>query len=154
MGRPKVFNTERIREDFINGHCSLRALAGASGASYSYLSKLASSERWTARRKEKGIELAKSAAERLAYSGGRDGRIATLSAADHVERSLSTGERLHQLLSDTTEGVVAGDTRALKTLVDTWTNWDTQMRRNHRLDDATANSAPVVNIALLSALPD
>ena len=70
MGRPKVFDTERIREDFINGHASLRASAGTSGASYSYLSKLASSERWTERRKEKRVELAKSAAERLAQSGG------------------------------------------------------------------------------------
>jgi hypothetical protein len=152
VGRPKVFDTEKIREDFINGHSSLRALAGKYRVSYSHVSKLASRDGWTARRKEKRLEIAKAAAGRRANDGGLAG--ATLSATEHVGRSLGTGERIHQLLSDATAGVGAGDTRTLKTLVDAWANWDNQMRKNHRLDDEAAISAPVVNIALLSTLPD
>ncbi len=157
MGRPKIFDTERIREDFINGFCSLRALAKDSGVSYSYISKLASSERWSAKRRERRMSVAEErAASRvgeLALQTLRDPVVAK-SPKEHVGRSLYTGERIHQLLSDTTEAVAAGDVRALKTLVDAWSGWDNQMRKNHRLDEEGANSAPVVNIALLSALPD
>ena len=64
MGRPKVFDTERIREDFINGFCSLRALAKDSGVSYSYISKLASSERWSAKRRERRMSVAEERAGR------------------------------------------------------------------------------------------
>ena len=157
MGRPRVFDTAKIREDFINGFCSLRALANDSGVSYSYLSKLASSERWAAKRRERRVSAAE---ERAASRVGELARkslgapVATKSPKDHVGRSLYTGERIHQLLSDTTEAVAAGDVRALKTLVDAWSGWDNQMRKNHRLDEEAASSTPVVNIALLSALPD
>jgi hypothetical protein len=157
MGRPKVFDTAKISEDFINGFSTLRALAQESGVSYSYLSKLASSGRWTAKRRERR----KSVAEERAAS--RVGELASQTLRDpastklpneHVGRSLYTGERIHRLLSDTTEALAAGDVRALKTLVDAWSGWDNQMRKNHRLDEEAVNSAPVVNSALLSALPD
>ena len=157
MGRPKIFDTAKIREDFINGFSTLRALAQESGVSYSYLSKLASSERWAAKRRDRRMSVAEErAASRVAELARKTFRdpAGTKSPKEHVGRSLYTGERIHQLLSDTTEALVAGDVRALKTLVDAWSGWDNQMRKNHRLDVVGANSAPVVNIALLSALPD
>jgi hypothetical protein len=157
MGRPKIFDTAKIREDFINGFSSLLALAQESGVSYSYLSKLASSERWAAKRRERRMSVAEERAAsrvgKLARQTPRD-PATTKSPKEHVGRSLYTGERIHQLLSETTEAVAAGDVRALKTLVDAWAGWDNQMRKNHRLDDEAAISTPVVNIALLSALPD
>ncbi len=157
MGRPKVFDTAKISEDFINGFSTLRALAQESGVSYSYLSKLASSGRWTAKRRERRMSVAEErAASRVGELASQTLRdpASTKLPNEHVGRSLYTGERIHQLLSDTTEAVAAGDVRALKTLVDAWAGWDNQMRKNHRLDEEAVNSAPVVNIALLSALPD
>jgi hypothetical protein len=155
MGRPKIFDTAKIREDFINGFSSLLALAQESGVSYSHLSKLASSEKWAAKRKDRRASAAEAArrGSELASSSVRD-PATTKSPKEHVGRSLYTGERIHQLLSETTEAVAAGDVRSLKTLVDAWAGWDNQMRKNHRLDDEAAISTPVVNIALLSALPD
>ena len=61
MGRPKIFDTAKIREDFINGFSSLLALAQESGVSYSHLSKLASSEKWAAKRKDRRASAAEAA---------------------------------------------------------------------------------------------
>ena len=69
-------------------------------------------------------------------------------------RSLFAGEQIHQLLRETTQAVDVGDFRSLKTLVDAWSGWSNKMRKNHRLDEESVNGPPVVNIALLSALPD
>ena len=157
MARPKVFDTEKIREDFINGFCSLKALAQKNNVSYSYLSKLASKERWSAKRTDRRVRLAEAKASNRVgnLSSDIEGKSQQpKSPKDHVGRSLHTGERIHQLLRNTAEAIEAGDVRSLKTLVDAWSGWDNQMRKNHRLDEDGANEPPVVNIALLSALPD
>lgn len=69
-----------------------------------------------------------------------------------MDRSVSKGEVLHQLIREATAAIKVGDVRSLKTLVDAWFSWDSQMRKLHRLDQI--KSEPLVNIQLLAPLPD
>ena len=152
MGRPKKFDTEKIREEYISGFMSLRKIADNSEVSYSYISKLASKEKWSKLRRQRVRNKSKkirAEAKLQTHDSQRKN-----SSNDHIERSLFAGEQIHQLLRETTQAVDVGDVRSLKTLVDAWSGWDNQMRKNHRLDEEGANGPPVVNIALLSALPD
>ncbi len=152
MGRPKKFDTEKIREEYISGFMSLRKIADNSEVSYSYISKLASKEKWSKLRRQRvrnKSEKIRAEAKLQTHDSQRKN-----SSNDHIERSLFAGEQIHKLLRETTQAVDVGDVRSLKTLVDAWAGWDDQMRKNHRLDEKSAISPPVVNIALLSTLPD
>ena len=53
MGRPKKFDTEKIREEYISGFMSLRKIADNSEVSYSYISKLANKEKWSKLRRQR-----------------------------------------------------------------------------------------------------
>ena len=152
MGRPKKFDTEKIREEYISGFMSLRKIADISEVNYSYISKLASKEKWSKLRRQRvrnKSEKIRAEAKLQTHDSQRKN-----SSNDHIERSLFAGEQIHQLLRETTQAVDVGDVRSLKTLVDAWSGWDNQMRKNYCLDDEGVNGPPVVNIALLSALPD
>jgi hypothetical protein len=155
MARPKRFDTEKIRSDFVNGFLNLRELSVKNGVSYSYISKLASSENWSLKRQQQRTKKNKDKAANKPIQIDVKNDFDSVDLANkHLEKSLCAGERIHQLLSDTTGAISSGDVRSLKTLVDAWSNWDNQMRKNHRLDENSATNFPIVNVALLSSLPD
>ena len=141
MPRPRLFDESALREDFLSSSCTLKELASRHNASYSLISKLASIQNWTKKREEYRKTSAQS------HIGVcHPGSVAT----QHIDRSIDTGNQLHQLIQEATNSIKVGDIRALKTLVDAWSSWDNQMRKAHKLDEQSGE--PVVNIAVLSAL--
>ena len=144
MSRPARINKEELRKEFINSTCTLRELASRKGASYSLVTKLASSEKWADKRQE----------QRLQRSRAResDMPISACTPQQHVDRSLLAGEQIHQLLNEASAAIRAGDIRSLKTLVDAWANWDNQMRKNHRLGEEQSQQSPIVNVQLMASL--
>ena len=142
MGRRRLFDGEKLKTDFVTSTCTLRELASRSGASYSLVTKLASSEKWSKQRDKHRETVARQSVNVLPPA---------TSPQQHVERSILTGDQIHQLLKEATAAIKFGDIRSLKTLVDAWSSWDNQMRKTHRLDEQK-DGAPIVNIHLLSAL--
>jgi len=86
------------------------------------------------------------------FSGGYRVRSPESVSTQHIDRSIDTGNQLHQLIQRAANSIKVGDIRALKTLVDAWSSWDNQMRKAHRLDEEM--SEPHINIQLLASLPD
>ena len=146
MSRPVRINKEELRDEFINSTCTLRELASRTGASYSLVTKLASSERWADKRQEQRLQFARTRERGLPES--------TCTAQQHVNRSLLAGDQIHQLLNEASAAIRAGDIRSLKTLVDAWANWDNQMRKNHRLGEEQSQQLPIVNVQLMASLPN
>ena len=141
--RPRVFDESVLKEDFLSSSCTLKELASRHNASYSLISKLASTQDWTKQREEYRKTIARS----------RIGVVQPKSVAkQHIDRSLDTGNQLHQLIQQASNSIKVGDIRALKTLVDAWSSWDNQMRKTHRLDEEKSES--LINIQLLASLPD
>ena len=143
MARPRVFNESVLRKDFLTSSCTLKELASRHNASYSLVSKLASTQKWAEKREE----------HRKTTARATIGDVQSESVAtQHIDRSIGTGNQLHQLIQEATTSIKVGDIRALKTLVDAWSSWDNQMRKAHRVDDE--KSEPLINIQLLASLPD
>ena len=143
MPRPRIFDQSVLREDFLSSSCTLKELASRHNASYSLVSKLASTQNWTKKREEHRKTTA-----RATIGGVQSESVAT----QHIDRSIGTGNQLHQLIQEATNSIKVGDIRALKTLVDAWSSWDNQMRKTHRLDEEKSES--LINIQLLASLPD
>ena len=61
---------------------------------------------------------------------------------------------LRQIIIETIQSIGVGDVRSLKTLINAWVNWVSQMLKLHGIDDAQAAMQPIVNIGILSDLPD
>jgi hypothetical protein len=142
MGRQRLFDAEKLKADFVTSTCTLRELASRNNASYSFVTKLASSEKWSEQRDKHREASVKLAVEVVPPA---------TSPKQHIDRSLLTGDQIHQLLREAMAAIKVGDIRSLKTLVDAWSSWDNQMRKTHRIDEQSSN-VPVVNIHLLSAL--
>ena len=143
MARPRVFNESVLRKDFLTSSCTLKELASRHNASYSLVSKLASTQNWVKKREEH-----RKATARANIEGVHSESV----AMQHIDRSIGTGNQLHELIQEATTSIKVGDIRALKTLVDAWSSWDNQMRKAHRLDEG--KSASLINIQLLTSLPD
>ena len=143
MLRPRLFDESALREDFLSSSCTLKELASRHSASCSLVSKLASRQNWTKER-----EKYRKASAREKFDITQSGSL----SKQHVDRSIDTGQHLHQLIREATESIKVGDIRALKTLVDAWSSWDNQMRKTHRLDEEKSES--LINIQLLASLPD
>ena len=52
MPAPRLFDESALREDFLSSSCTLKELAIRHNASYSLVSKYASSQNWTKQREE------------------------------------------------------------------------------------------------------
>ena len=52
MPRPRVFDEDKLKEDFLTSTCTLKELATRHNASYSLVSKYASSQNWQRQREE------------------------------------------------------------------------------------------------------
>ena len=141
MPRPRVFDEDKLKEDFLTSTCTLKELATRHNASYSLVSKHASSQNWTKQREEHRKATARDSVEMMEPA---------CSPQQHIDRSVGTGDQIHQLIREATAAIKAGDIRSLKTLVDAWSSWDSQMRKAHKLDEQSGD--PVVNIAVLSSL--
>ena len=141
MPRPRVFDEDKLKEDFLTSTCTLKELATRHNASYSLVSKHASSQNWTKQREEHRKATARDSVEMMESA---------CSPQQHIDRSVGTGDQIHQLIREATTAIKAGDIRSLKTLVDAWSSWDSQMRKAHKLDEQSGD--PVVNIAVLSSL--
>ena len=143
MSRPRLFDESALREDFLSSSCTLKELASRHNASYSLVSKLASRQNWTKEREDYRKTSIKNS---LAI-------VEPVSSPQlHIDRSIGTGNQLHQLIQEATNSIKVGDIRALKTLVDAWSSWDNQMRKTDRLDEEKSES--LINIQLLASLPD
>ena len=156
MGRAKQFDVRRIRREFLNGdNITLRALAKKHGCSYRYISGLSSQEKWYPQRRE--LQAQREAAmnealmEKVAERSTELAQLKVASAEQHIQRSLRTGEALNGLLQQGLAALQAQDSRALKATIESWVKLDDQMRKIHRVD--VTQEKPLVNIALLSALP-
>ncbi len=143
MARPRVFDESVLREDFLSSSCTLKELASRHNASYSLVSKLASTQNWAKKREEY-----RKTVSRADIAVGHPEFVAT----QHIDRSIVTGNQLHLLIKEAMNSIKVGDISALKTLVNAWSSWDNQMRKAHRLDEE--KSAPLINIQLLASLPD
>ena len=143
MARPRLFDESVLREDFLSSSCTLKELASRHNASYSLVSKLASTQDWTKKREEY-----RKTTSRVDIAVAHPESVAT----QHIDRSIDTGNQLHQLIQSAANSIKVGDIRALKTLVDAWSSWDNQMRKAHRVDEE--KSEPLINIQLLASLPD
>ena len=143
MPRPRLFDESALREDFLSSSCTLKELASRHNASYSLVSKLASRQNWTKKREE--YRQTASLAD-IAFAAPES--VST----QHIDRSIDTGNQLHQLIQRAANSIKVGDIRALKTLVDAWSSWDNQMRKAHRLDEEKGE--PLINIQLLASLAD
>ena len=141
MARSRVFDEHQLKEDFLTSTCTLKELATRHNASYSLVSKYASSQNWKRQREEHRKAAARGSVEIVEP---------TCSPQQHVDRSVATGDQIHQLIREATAAIKAGDIRSLKTLVDAWSSWDNQMRKAHKLDEQSGD--PVVNIAVLCSL--
>ena len=141
MPRPRVFDEDKLKEDFLTSTCTLKELATRHNASYSLVSKYASSQNWQRQREEHRKTTARNSLEIMEPA---------CSPQQHVDRSVGTGDQIHQLIREATAAIKVGDIRSLKMLVDAWSSWDNQMRKAHKLDEQSGE--PVVNIGLLSSL--
>ena len=140
MPRPRVFDEHRLKEDCLTSTCTLKELATRHNASYSLVSKYASSQNWTKQREEHRKANTRDSVKMMEQ---------TSSPQQHIDRSVNTSDQIHQLIREATAAIKAGDIRSLKTLVDSWSSWDNQMRKPHKLDEQSSD--PVVNIAVLSS---
>ena len=141
MPRSRVFDEHQLKEDFLTSTCTLKELATRHNASYSLVSKYASSLNRVKLREEHRMSSARDSVEIMEPA---------CSPQQHIDRSVGTGDQIHQLIREATAAIKVGDIRSLKTLVDAWSSWDNQMRKAHKLDEQSGE--PVVNIAALSSL--
>ena len=145
-----------MRREFMQSNVTLRELAKRHGASYRHVSGLSAKERWYPQRaqlQQQAEQVANEALmKRVTEKSTELAQIKALTAEQHVERSLQTGEQLHQLLRQGLAALQSGDIRALKTAIDSWSTWDKTMRSNHQIEDKGVEK-PLVNIAVMAALP-
>ena len=80
------------------------------------------------------------------------GAIAVKSGEEQLKRSMRTGDRLYTLFQAAVTAMQQGDLRTMRQAIDAWVTLDSHMRKVHRIDDNV--DRPIVNISVLSALPD
>lgn len=71
-----------------------------------------------------------------------------------ISSSNEAEDLLRQIIIETIQSIGVGDVRSLKTLINAWVNWVSQMLKLHGIDHAQAAMQPIVNIGILSDLPD
>jgi len=156
MAARKRFDVVKMRKEFLAGSSTLRELARKYGCSYRYISGMSAQEKWYPQRAQLQQQAEQVASEallrRVTEKSAELAQIKALTAEQHVERSLQTGEQLHQLLRQGLAALQSGDIRALKTAIDSWSTWDKTMRSNHQIEDKGVEK-PLVNIAVMAALP-
>ncbi len=155
MAAKKRFDTAKMRRRFLNSRTSLRKLAEEFGCSYRLVSGLSSKEGWFAKRQEledqQEAAATQALADRVASKSAELAELKAVTVEQHVQRSLQTGEQLHMLLQQGLSALEAQDTRALKATIESWVTLDNQMRKIHKVDEAS--SKPLININVMAALP-
>ena len=87
MARPRVFDAHRLKEDFLTSTCTLEELATCHKASYSLVSKYASSQNWRKQREEQRKATARESVEIMEPA---------CSPQKHIDRSVGTGDQIYQ----------------------------------------------------------
>ena len=155
MGAKPKFDVPKIRREFLSTNVTLRELARRHRRSYRFVAGLSSKEQWFAQRRELNAQREAAVSEALmAKVAERSEELAQLKVAtteQHIQRSLQTGEHLNALLQQGLAALQSQDSRALKATIESWVTLDNQMRKIHKVDEAT--SKPLINIAVMSALP-
>ena len=155
MAAPKKYDIEFMKRLYVTDQYSLRGLCKEFGPSYSHISAISSRDKWgdakRAYRREvlEAEEKAKGEREEQAIADFKTSELST--AKEHQELVIRTGDRLGELIQSGVAAVKASDWRNLKQIVETWRQWDDQMRKNHNIDDK--KDQPLVNINVLAALP-
>ena len=98
MPRPRVFDEHRLKEDFLTSTFTLKELATHHNASYSLVSKYASSQNWTKQREEHRKATARNSVEIIEPA---------CSPQQHIDRSVGTGDQIHQLIREATAAIKA-----------------------------------------------
>ena len=150
------YNWKKIQDDFIRSDCTLRTISDRHGVNYHYLSSKASKQGWHQMRVKFQSEARQAVTDQLAAElesqNKMAGQIIVKDAEAQVKRSMQTGDRLYELFHVAVRAMSNGDLRTMRQAIDAWVTLDSHMRKVHNIDDNA--SKPVVNIAVLSALPD
>jgi len=154
---PKIkYDWDAIHQDFIRSNISLRDLAKKHGMKYRYLTKISSEQKWFEQRDTYQGEAREAVAVELTKQveaqNGKLGEISVKTASQQMKRSMQTGDRLYTLFQSAVTAMQQGDLRTMRQAIDAWVTLDSHMRKVHNIDDHEAK--PVVNIAVLSAMPD
>lgn len=143
----KIVDWNLLRETYIKGGISLRALAKEGGVSFHTLAKRCKKEGW-ATTKETLPDLVRRHAEEAAAQSGENLGI---SVASLEAKTLSISG---QLLTRVSEEIARPDLRAenLRTLAATFTDAVKMGRLTHRLDSDTRSAVPAVSITIIDAV--
>ena len=156
MAPPLKHDWEKVYNEYLRSACTLRELSKRHGIAYSSITRKSSREKWFVKRDEYqksareavATELAKQVDERNDTLGA----IAVKSGEEQLKRSMRTGDRLYTLFQAAVTAMQQGDLRTMRQAIDAWVTLDSHMRKVHRIDDNV--DRPIVNISVLSALPD
>ena len=150
------YNWEKIYDEYLRSSITLKELAKRHGIKYGYLTRKSSREKWFLKRDEFQKSAREAVATELAKQVDENnealGAITVKSAEAQVRRSMQTGDRLYTLFQAAVTAMQQGDLRTMRQAIDAWVTLDTHMRKVHRIDENA--DKPIVNIAVLSALPD
>ena len=156
MAAPLKYDWEKVFDEYIRSSVTLKELAKRHGIKYGYLTRKSSREKWCLKRDEYQKNAREAVAAELAKQVEQKndalGAITVKDAEAQVKRSMQTGDRLYVLFQAAVTAMQQGDLRTMRQAIDAWVALDTHMRKVHRIDDNA--DKPIVNIAVLSALPD
>tara|TARA_R110002020_G_scaffold265840_8_gene480692 strand:- start:5255 stop:5773 length:519 start_codon:yes stop_codon:yes gene_type:complete len=155
MGAAKKYDTDFMRNLFITGEKSLRAISNEYGISYTHLSKMSSKEEWSKAKKEylttTMVARRDAKIKKLDDEMSDLRKVLPLKAEEHQKRCMQTGDKLGTLIQTGVHAAKTGDWKTLRAATETWKLWDEQMRKNHGIENASTK--PLVNIQVLAALP-
>ena len=155
MAKRKKYDWDEIHSEFTRSNVSLRDIAKKHGMSYAYLAKRSSKENWFQQRERVQSEAREVVAAEITKQAEKQNselsKIVTKTGEEHVKRSLETGDKLYTLFQAAVTAMSQGNLREMRGAIEAWVTLDNQMRKIHKVDEAS--NKPLININVLSALP-
>ena len=155
MANKKKYDWDAIHSEFVRANISLRDLAKKHSMSYPYLAKRSSKENWFEQREAFQSEAREAVANEIAKQAEKQNselsKITVKTGEEHVKRSLETGDKLYTLFQAAVSAMTQGNLREMRGAIEAWVTLDNQMRKIHKVDEAS--NKPLININVLSALP-
>ena len=155
MANRKKYDWEEIHSEFTRSNVSLRDIAKKHGMSYAYLAKRSSKEGWFEQREKLQSEAREAVANEIAKQAEEQNselsKIAVKTGEQYIKRSLETGDKLYTLFQAAVSAMTQGNLREMRGAIEAWVTLDNQMRKIHKVDEAS--NKPLININVLSALP-
>ena len=155
MANRKKYDWDELHSEFIRSNISMRDLARKHSMSYAYLAKKSSKENWFEQREKFQSEAREAVAAEIVKQTDKQNsalsQIVCKSAAEHVQRSQETGDRLYTLFQAAVTAMTQGNIQQMRGAIEAWVSLDNQLRKIHKVD--TEDKKPLININVLSALP-